>query len=252
MIWIDNDNRFSIQRLYRISKTFVAYRLKSNPRRGQNSSDLATAALRNLHVFRPQSHDAFSATVQSLKQHLLDPKAHPSFGYTVEAVVVSNISAFFWEDRQERERQTYPQSSSTAVPEPFDYTRRWRMLVTQLSEIQSMFGCIVAVSNACMFPTTVTNSQPAVRTNVPALWSNFVTLELIVAKDPITRFRRGLSAEEALLASKHRDSSSQKGFTGWVARLVPTERDPTPSVLESVGNGSFRFKVDDDSVTINE
>ena len=253
MIWIDNENRFSIRRLYRVLSTLAAEELGHGASKDQGASDIAAACLRNLHVFRPQSSDALLATVEGLMQYLLNPNANSSFGHTIETILIENVSAFFWEDRYEKERQTYPLPSGAAVLELFDLAQRWKTLVTHLWQIQSTFGCVVAVSNTCLFSASILDSEPALRTNVPTLWSNFVTLELIVAKNPPMRFRSGLSAEEALLESKYRDDDLQKGTcTAWEARLVCTDRDPTPSILQSVGDGRFRFKIDNDGVMIYE
>ena len=245
VIWIDNNNRFSIERLHCILRTQSSSRLSED----QSVSDLVKASLRNLHVFRPQSSDAFLATVRNLIPYLLDPKAHPSSGYPVKALVIDNVSSFFWEDRWEKEKQNYRPQGNTTAPEISDYTQRWRTLVAYLSELQSMFGCTVAVSNVCLFSASVFNSRPALRTNVPNLWSDFVTLELIVAKNPPLRFRRGLSVEEAHSEARYGDKDLRKGIcTGWLGRLVSAEQDPFPSILESVGDSRFTFKIDENDV----
>lgn len=58
---------------------------------------------------------------------------------------------------------------------------------------------------------------PAIRPHLPAAWTNFVTLRLVVERERVVKFAPGLSIEEAESErEERREAVSKSRFLGWI------------------------------------
>ena len=208
VIWIDIGNRFSISRLYAIQSDLLEVSEDYGDLRFPRST-LAKASLQHLHVFRPQSAESLLATIKNLSNYLTTPNSRPSFSRPLRGIVLSDISSFYWQQRQdEAERSTINGAYSSSL-----LVDHWRDLVKELKEIQDLFGCAIISSNTALLKPSPGEELTGYRSHLPAVWNNFVTTRVILEKkiSQGEKFGHGISVEEALMKLQMQYGRSDTG-----------------------------------------
>ena len=138
-----------------------------------------------------------------------------------------------------------------------EFTQRYADIVSALRKLQTQFDCPVMAttwSTAIPQKEPYPNQPPGVRTQLPAVWSNFVTVRLVVERDQVAKFAEGMSAREAWREREMRQSVVVKGgFSGWVDR--GGEEDWGIGVRERLrrveGGGFFWFNVTEEGIKVD-
>lgn len=194
---------------------------------------LIHTSLHHLDVFTPHSSTSVLDTLSSLPSYLLtEPFAHFSARRRISNLILNDLSAFIWQDRLEEmnaasfslnstneQSSNYQINKSPASSMPVH--QYYRLLTSSLRSIQSLFCCkIIATSSSLATPTLFTNTNSNANNNnnnitlrpyLPAIWTNFRTVQLILQRPPPLKFRRGISAHEA--ESKRNESTDEAGRT---------------------------------------
>jgi len=249
VIWIDTDSRFDIHRLQTILRTRVLEHdddLELSAR--GNTDNIIETSLQHLHIFRPQSSSTLIATLQSIPSYLFSLHKHYSGGRHLQLLIISNISAFFHQDRLDSDiaRDGPPsEAPGTTTQAPSNlYTQRYRDIVGALREIQTTFSCTIVAGNISLSPLQLSSLDPTHRPHLPGVWNSFCAVKISVTRKIVPKFGPSLSAEEAMLdAEARRQAVERSGFWGWV--------DPWGCEAWETGTreaverkGGFKFQVD--------
>ena len=249
VVWVDADGHFDYETFRPILTTAVA--AGTHGRESATHMDAAVAAhLRHLHVFRPQSSQALVATVEGLQGYVLDGSAHASMVRPLRAVVVSGLSAFYWQDRRE-EREAGPEHlPPVAGLKPELLVERWRAIVAALKVLQARLDCVVVASNVALYGTEVSAAGPHIKSHLPAVWNTFVTLRLLVFRNTVTKFSPDMSAEEALReAAFRKDALRESGFTAWIERADDKTAETADPPKARQGE-RFPFQIELDKILV--
>ena len=253
VVWIDTDGRLDILRLRDIMMTHVSSCLDhsgdqvSELQEGLDKEYLETS-LQHLHIFRPQSSAALLKTLESISAYLFDNHRHYSNARRLQAVIFDGLSAFLWQDRMEKDNDLggdYQRNDT--------FVQRYRLVVDRLRDLQNTFECVIIASSWSLSPLGMASARPTMRPHIPAVWNNFCALRIIVARDGVTKFGPGISAEEALLEGPKRLEAVQKRtFTGQINHWGSDEwRDDILESLRSLGkNVAFSFRVTEHGVKL--
>lgn len=259
VVWIDTDSRFDITRLHTILRSqFSAHATQANIPQ-QDIDNLATDSLQHLHVFCPQSSISLVATIQSIPDYLFTPNKHYSSARTLQAIIISNISAFLYQDRLDADVYYSPDTAGAASAAHQSssnlFAQRYRDIVHALRAVQTMLSCTIVAGNSALSPLQPGTFGSKVRPHLPAAWSAFCTLKVSVAREQIPKFVSGLSAEEARTEAEARMTAVRKsGFSGWVDSWgIEGWESGVREALEALRNkGAFRFRIDKDGIQIDE
>ena len=245
VIWIDAGSRFSLSAfISTMSRTATS---SAHPLSTTDPETLQQlqSILGRLHVFRPQSADALVATIQGLKSQLSTLDSQFSQSCPLNAIIISDISAFYWQERAEDEdAQMESNNLQGAEQQQRGMLQRWRVMVAALRELQARFGCIVALSNVALFAPRRGSDGPVVKPHLPGIWNGFVTVRALLWKEPGRKIRRGMSVEEALLEARARQQQgttvTSAGRMAWVERV---EMGQSTGVDESRPRGTVMLDV---------
>ncbi|MCJ1471436.1 hypothetical protein MMC13_000075 [Lambiella insularis] len=258
VIWIDTDSRFDITRLHSVIRSQLSLHALQSKSLQQDLDQVATAALQHLHVFRPQSSESLIATIRSIPDYLFAPNRHYSSARTLQACIISNISAFLYQDKLDADVYS-PQTAeaANAVPQPSSgrFTQRYRDIVSALRALQSKLSCTVVTGNIALSPLQPSTFGSSVRPHLPAAWTAFCTLKVNVVRQRIPKFAPAMSAEEARLEAAERlIAVRESAFNGWVDSWgIEGWESGLREALEALDyKGAFRFRVDQDGVRIEE
>ncbi len=237
----------------------------ANPSSDGGLDAMLTAALHHVHVFRPQSSASLLATVEGLPNYLFSSTAHISQNRCLQALLLDSASAFFWQDRMADDQ---PEESATADggkqhPERKTFVQTWQLLVRALRSVQATFHCTIVATNWGLFSTAPQQQQqytsqvinPSIRPHLPAVWTSFCTLRIVVQRDKVKQFASGMTLSEAAMENDRRlEAVQQAGFSGWIDEWESEGwsaeiRDRLRAVK---GRGSFWFWVRDEGVGIEE
>ncbi|MCJ1416974.1 hypothetical protein MMC32_003313 [Xylographa parallela] len=248
VVWLETDSRFCILRLRSALSSHIATRASSADLSPLDLDALVTASLQHLHVFSPSSSASLLATLLSLPSYLFSPRRHSSAARALSTLIVSNISAFVYQDRLDADQSPHSPGSNTFV-------QRYRDLVAALRVIQATFSCTVVAGNVAFAPLLPNALGLTVRPHLPAAWSAFCPLKVLVMRETTPKFGPGISAEEAAReAPARREVVQRKRFRGWVdVSGSETWEAGTKGALEALeGNGAFAFRVDREGLRIGE
>ena len=133
--------------------------------------------------------------------------------------------------------------------------QRYRDLVAALRNMQTTFSCVVVAGNVAFAPLLPGALGQAVRPHLPAAWSAFCPLKLLVMRETTPKFGPGISAEEAAReAPARREVVQRKIFRGWVDTSgSETWEVGVMGAVEALdGSGAFGFRVDEEGLRIGE
>ena len=256
IVWIDCFGRFDVLRLYKLMLSMTS-KSRSEALEAEDSTAYPTvyAALDNLHVFSPDTSAQLLATVRSLESHLLNLQDKAAGDLPLRAIVISDVTSFYWEDRKKEEDQ---KTTSLAVPSrtetrssppldeeprpkrsiPFTVSSHHASLTSSLSRLSQTFCCPVLVSTISFHPVTfpqplqgraITETYPTLRSPLPSPWSRLVNIEITLQKQ---RSRRGvdssmgsgeaMEAEQVLITQA--DAMKIRGWVDarkWIKTCLP-------------------------------
>ncbi|EXJ94795.1 hypothetical protein A1O1_03193 [Capronia coronata CBS 617.96] len=109
--------------------------------------DIALEALQHIHVFRPQSSSQVMSVLNSLPDYLLDGSRHSSIYRRLGLVVVDSATAFYWQDRFDRDMWRLDAAAGggpASQPSPVPTTAQ---IIDGLKAVQDRFECVVVFSS---------------------------------------------------------------------------------------------------------
>lgn len=262
-IVIDMHGCFSVSRLSRVMQTY----LDDSPRGTGTDTTTTTAgaaaaatpvlgptvhaALRHVHVMRPQSLAATIATVAHLPSYLLDPSAHASTDREIGLVALDGAAAFYWQDRHAEEAALLAAGPGTPSAGSGAYAR----LAAALAALQRVLACPILTTNWSLSPASLGSASAQQRQRqstrslfrplLPPAWQALVTVRLCVARATVPRYPAGIGIEGARRDVEARGRAMvEKGFVGWVDRWG--EEGWAGSVREGLAEagGGWRFWVE--------
>lgn len=179
-------------------------------------------SLQHLHVFRPQNHQSLLATIENLPAYFLsDTTSHYSANRPLGALVINNLSSFFWQDRQDAEEQKDAALEDLTAPVPDNddnvFLKRYRSLITSLRQVQQLFDCPIIATNWALAAPVHSRDGSSLRPHLPGVWNRFRTVNVILQRNSVTKFGPGMSVEEALAERAQRQEAVERSnFCGWV------------------------------------
>jgi hypothetical protein len=260
VVWLDPEGRLDILRLHSMLQQQIRQSVpQTPPSDGNPRPDGATAgtlagraaqALQHLHVFQPQSTPALIATLLHLTDYDFDIRTCCSAARPLRTLVLSNLSAFLWQDRQDDVSRVSADGASAPASNLF--VQRHRDIVAALRQVQRRFACAVVLSNTTFSPPHVSPGVGlALRPHLPAVWYQFVDLRLVVSRNASAKFRPGISAEEALLEEESRRATAGDGeFLAQMNRWTPEGGNSSGVRTGLAGDVKFHFTVTDVGVAI--
>jgi len=221
VVLFDLSSKFSILRLYDVMQTLVSFicSITSSKLGEQDMSALISDSLTHLHIFRPQSFSSVLATLATLPAYLLaQPSTHFSTNRPLGLLALNDLSSFLWQDRQDADEEAgIPTNVHAEKANNSVLLQRYRTLVSILRDIQHRFSCTIVATNWGLSPATSKAGHRALRRNLPSVWNNFCTVNVVVERDRIRKFGPGMSIEEALKEGPHRwEAVAKSGFSAWV------------------------------------
>ena len=241
VVWIDADGHSDYARLHGFLTAVVAGQ--------ENAADVGLAVeahLRHLHIFQPQTSHALLAVLKGLEGYLLNESAHSSGSRSLRAVIISGLSSFFWQDRRQ-ELDAEPEHLPPGVAKSHILIERWRAIVASMRGLQSKFDCLVVASNMALTAPEKSPTGPVLQPHLPQVWSNFVTLRLLLSKTKGPKFPLGLSIEEALEQKRSgMQITHESGATAWIEHFP----DGTSENMRKEPLESFRFQIWQDRIVV--
>ena len=219
VVWLDTAGRLDIIRLRDIMYNYVLGCIRrSNPKPsgldGPSLQELLATSLQHLHIFRPQSSQAFMKTLEVLQIYLFDNRRHISSARRLHVMIIDNISAYHWQDRAEEDEE---QAGDRWRKNSFIEGNR--NITEALKMLQKVFECMILVGNWGLNPIERNEYGSYLRPHLPAVWNNFVAVRLIVERDKVVKFVPSMSAEEALEDDPRRQEAVQASrFSAWLNR----------------------------------
>ncbi|KAL8987272.1 MAG: hypothetical protein Q9177_003499 [Variospora cf. flavescens] len=257
VILLDLEIRFSLLRLEKVMVTHVQSQLDKRSETASRSSveSMVRTSLKHLHVFRPQTSLSLLATLSNLQNYLFNTVCHVSANRSVGSIILHNVDAFLWQDRlEDAEDQTH----NTAAPQTGGLLPgRFRDLVAHVRRLQASLSCCVIATSSALSTTSYTRIDdqvvPVLRSHLPNSWRSFVTVRLIVQRDPVQKFPLGICAEAAAEAGQRREAVEKNVFS---ARLDWSEsdiwREETRSVIKAMDDvGGFLFRITTSGVDLD-
>ena len=211
VVWIDTDNNFDILRLRSMlrNRTELDHsELKPSEVQtlGREPEDDTVFCLQHLFVFQPQSSGALLSTLRSLPDRFLQRNPHFSGGRCLKLIILSNLSSFLWQDRQTSDSQS--RTPGRSENDSF-YLERYRDIVGALRTLQATFECTIVAGNWVFSPSQRLSSGVATKPHMPAIWTNFCTIRLLVWKKSVPKLDLGISAQEALTKAARRGERTE-------------------------------------------
>lgn len=250
VVVFDLGNNLSMLRLQKIMANHVqsCSGNSSEPLSMAMVNSIVRCSLEHLHVVRPQTSISLLATLTNLHLHLFNTASHVSANRSVGSIILHRVDAFLWQDRLEvAEDQA---SDTRSVQKTSLLSSRFYDLVAYLRRLQTDLSCLIIATSSALSTTAYTRVDgqmvPVLRSHLPNVWRNFVTVRLIVQRNTVRKFPLGVSVEEAVAeAGQRREAVDNSVFS---ARLNWSEsdnwREETRAALraiEGVGEISFRI-----------
>ena len=219
---LDLSSNYSILRLQSVLEGRLSACLSASDDSIQGYETLVHDSLQHLHIFRPQSHRCLLATIAALPAYFLsNPTSHYSANRPLGAIVINNLSAFFWQDRQDAEEQkdaALEEPDITALDKAHSlFLTRYRSLVNSLRQVQRLFDCPIIATDWALATPVYSSDGSSLRPHLPGIWNKFCTVNIVLQRNPVTKFGPGMSVEEVLAEKEQRqDAVDRSGFSGWV------------------------------------
>ena len=228
---MDLSSTFPILRLSKIMRQQIqaaTAKSSSKTKDEQGISKLVHASLDHLHIFRPQSSAAFLATVKSLASHFLDDTTkHYSANRRLAAIIITDLDAFYWQDRQASqeaedakllEAENHPEHVLERTKPPHTeslLSHRYRALISSLQSSQNLFDCPIVATTSALYNPSHTHiagrRHLTLKPHLPSVWNKFCTVKLLVQKTPVPRFPPEITVEEAERERKQRQDVVERG-----------------------------------------
>lgn len=218
----DLSSSYSVLRLGTILEARISPAFSASDSNLQIYETLVHESLQHLHIFRPQSHESFIVTVAALSAYFLsDTTSHYSANRPLGAIVIHNLSAFFWQDRQDVEVQKDAALEEPDIPildrEDSLFLSRYRSLVSTLRETQLLFDCPIIATDWALATPVYNSDEKVLRPHLPSIWTTFRTFNLVLQRHSVKKFSPGMSVEEVLAEKDQRQEAvDRRGFFGWV------------------------------------
>ena len=220
VILFDLSGKLSLIRLHGIMTAHISSCAAASqlpPLSPEETEALIHASLLHLHIFSPQSSLSLFATLASLPSRFFSkPFTHFSASRPISAIILSNISAFNWQDRFQATSilavtQSNPPASN--ITPKIDMKAHQRELVSTLRSLQVTFSCpIIATTSSFASPTPLPSTNHRIlRPQMPAYWNAFVTAQLVVDLVTVPKFAPAISAHEATAERALRHEVVAKG-----------------------------------------
>ena len=219
---LDLSSTYSILRLEAILQAQVNRYFSSLNDSSLLRESLTHDSLQHLHIFRPQHQQSLLATVDALPASFLsDTTSHYSANRPLGAIVIHNLSAFFWQDRQDAEAQKDAalEEKNMPVVDSGDnlFLTRYRTLVDSLRRVQKLFDCPIVATNWALASPVRSQNGSSLRPHLPGSWNRFRTVNIVLQRNSVTKFESVMSVEEVLAEKEHRQEAvDRSGFSGWV------------------------------------
>lgn len=225
---LDTDNSFSIPRLIQQLRLCLS---RSDQRDARHTIE---AALRHVHIFRPQSATSLLATLESLPSYFLH-SSHPSLDRPLAFLALDSASAFYWEMKAVEENlafdaQTQPSPELAAI---------WATLTTALSNASRLLSTPLVLTSHALYANQQQHAQSQ-RSSLPHPLSTLPNLRLQTQRVPVRKFAPCLSITEALRENEQRLQVVERGDF-WIGLAS-----------ESIGNGEkgFGFRISSRGVEV--
>jgi len=219
----DLSTNYSVLRLGTILEARISEAFSAADSNLHVCGTLVHESLQNLHIFRPQSHESFLITIAALSAYFLsDTTSHYSANRPLGAIVIHNLSAFFWQDRQDVEVQKDGALEEPDIPvldrENSLFLSRYRSLVSALRDVQILFDCPIIATDWALATPVYNNDGSSLRPHLPGIWTTFRTVNVVLQRHSVKRFGPGMSVEEVLAEKEQRQEAvDRSGFFGWVS-----------------------------------
>ncbi|KAF2458550.1 hypothetical protein BDY21DRAFT_205691 [Lineolata rhizophorae] len=247
---IDADDRFNVDRLARIMKSYVLYRIAEsrasppgaegaslpeheatrsnpapclpddNPNLHAQAETLIISSLHHIHLFRPQSHTSLLATLARLPAYFLDPTAHPSSARALHALLLDGAGAFLWPARADAARAA---AAADPGPAPNPHTPPGAALLTHLRAAAHALrpSLLVCTTSAPLAPFAhygaLVPGEAASASGSTAVVAPLPLVRVCLARAAVPRFPAGISVQEAEAQRRMRQEVVERGrFVGWV------------------------------------
>ncbi len=248
MVVIDLDNRFSVLRFRQILSSHL--RSLEVPLHDGDIASLIHASFQHLHIFRPQSLRSLLATIESLSAYLTDISSHLSANRAVGLLALNGLSAYLWQDRSDAD-EAGRIDGTKEIGNDGIFVQMYRDLVIALRHVQHTFECTIVATNWGLVPVHYIAGHPALRPHLPAIWTNFCTLRMVVERNTVSKFGPGMSAEEATKERLQRQEAvDDSGFSCWVNWWGSDGwRDELREEVNGMDRGGmFSFRIKDERV----
>ncbi|KAF2435724.1 hypothetical protein EJ08DRAFT_656091 [Tothia fuscella] len=231
VIIIDTEGRFSIERLAQIMENYITEVNGELP----NLEELVAQSLDHVHIFRPQTMAAMTAILFSLPKYLFDTQARESTRRPLHSVIVDSASTFYWQNREDEEAVKLANLDDHNGP-AVGITYPYSTFTQSLRSLCFTFSCAIVVTTHAVSSINKETGQQVIRT-LPAPWSTFPSLRLLLSRQIIQKFAHGISIEEALKEQIGRQSLVEK--VKYHAKVVGSTQ-------------GFRLSIQGDNVVVGE
>lgn len=156
------------------------------------------------------------ATVNSLFTYFNNTRSHCSANRVVGLLVLNGLSAFLLQDRLDADEADLVGANNGRENHGV-LAQSYRDLVDAVRRVQQTFECMIIGTNWGLAPVQYNAGHPALRPHLPAIWTSFCTLRLVVERNTISKFGPGMSAGEAMKEGLQRQEAvDEGGFSCWV------------------------------------
>jgi hypothetical protein len=212
VILLDTEGRFSISRLVEIMQEYIITKDSETI----NTAELISISLQHLHIFQPQTMESTLATLSSLHDYISN-QAQASAQRPLHSIIIDSASAFYWQTRADADTGQLASLEQNAVGPSPALPNPYNLLVQSLRKLSQTFSCAIVVTTNAFSFTKKEPGTPALRT-LPAPWTTFATIRLLLTREPVRKFARGMSAEEAFKEQAGRQQVVEKAR--FCARIV--------------------------------
>ena len=243
----DTDGTFNIKRLVQQLRLLLA----SHPRSEKVNINKAIIhpSLRHVHILRPQSLAALTASLDTLPTYFFNKHKHYSFDRAVGFIAIDSASAFYWQDRAETEDAAFFAKTSDGE----EATQSgYVALAAVLKKTCAALQCPAIFTSWHLGPMAPTPyASRAFRPSLPAALVTMVTLRLVTQRIAVRKFPPLISVEGARREAESRIKAVEEGrFECFVNELGVEER--LLRRMQKEGGWLFVFRILKDGVVFEE
>lgn len=131
-------------------------------------------AVSRLHVIRPDSSRQLLNQLRNVESYIL---SLPSKDVVLSAVILSDLSVFYWSERWSEEEARF-QDSTTTEGKAYSRESLHTMILTEVGRLQKMFQCVVVVSGLGVTSDRVS----PIRTGLAGPWIKAVDIRIVLKR----------------------------------------------------------------------